>query len=212
MKLNNKQRIGVWVLFAGLCIGFGVLAHHVLTPATQIRSQFHGTWLDKPREIPIFELLGSDQKPFNNQSLHGHWTFLFFGFTHCESVCPITMAELAKVYRLVGEQKDLSHPQIVMITLDPKRDNMTRVRQYVQAFNPDFLGVRGTLPDVKSLAKNMGIAYARVVSNDKQPQHYSIEHTGAIMLINPNAELVAFFTPPHQAASIVSDYRLLNSL
>ena len=65
---------------------------------------FHGTYLENPRTVNQFSLIGTDQKPFENKSLQGHWTLVFFGFTNCGYLCPTTMAELGKMYRLLEEK------------------------------------------------------------------------------------------------------------
>jgi len=96
--------------------------------------------------------------------------------------------------------------------LDPQRDSLKRMQTYVEAFQPEFLGARGSLKDAHALASKMGIAYTRVMANTKErPKDYSIEHSGSILLINPHADLIAFFTPPHEATLMARDYQLLNA-
>lgn len=168
---------------------------------------FHGTVLTQPRKISHFELKGLDNQPFNNQTLQGQWTLLFFGFTQCGSVCPTTMAELKKMMTLLREQHVSPLPHVVMITLDPKRDSLKRLTQYVHAFDPAFDGARGVNPRVHALTQELGIAYTQVKGVDEE--EYNIEHTGTLMLINPEGNLMAFFTTPHHAALIADDYKHL---
>lgn len=101
-------------------------------------SQFHGTYLESPREINAFSLVGIDQKPFTNSSLRGHWTMIFFGFTNCGYLCPTTMTELAKMYHQLEKQGVKELPEVVMISIDPDRDSLEKLGNYVKAFDPHF--------------------------------------------------------------------------
>ncbi|MCR9192206.1 MAG: SCO family protein [Gammaproteobacteria bacterium] len=210
--MSGKLKYIFWVLFVVVAIGLGAWTYNGwMTPKVKAQ-EFHATVLDHPRPMPAFEMQGTNGHRFDNQSLQGHWTFMFFGFTHCGSVCPVTMAELGKMYRLLSQDTTVPRPRVVMVTLDPQRDTLKRMQTYVEAFQPEFLGARGSLKEAQALASKMGIAYTRVMANTKErPNDYSIEHSGSILLINPHADLVAFFTPPHEATLMARDYQLLNA-
>ena len=212
---DKKNRIAITVVgvlaFASLFLGLFVSQHLHSNKKLDV-SQFHGTFLDKPRAVNPFVLTGIDNQPFNNSSLRGHWTLVFFGFTNCGSICPTTMAELGKMYRMLEEKKVKPLPQVVMISVDSERDNLEQLNHYVKAFNPHFYGARGDENTLKVMTKEMGIAYTKVAlpgSNDTQK--YDIEHTGTVMLFSPQGELSAFFTMPHQASLLAKDYMLLVS-
>ncbi|MDP3560600.1 MAG: SCO family protein [Legionellaceae bacterium] len=213
--LQSKNRIvyTVAVLLAIVACVLGLYVaqqmHHTKQPID--KSLFHGTLLDTPREVKAFELTGTDHQPFNNNSLNHQWTMLFFGFTHCGSMCPTTMAELGKTYRLLEQKGAQILPHVVMISLDPERDDLERLDHYVHAFDKHFYGARGEDQSIHAMTRDMGIAYAKITrsgSNDSS-QEDDIEHTGAVMLFNPQGHLVAFFTNPHHAEDIASDFLLL---
>jgi protein SCO1/2 len=173
-------------------------------------SQLHGTWLEKSRVIETFSLVGIDQKPFDNTSLQGRWTMMFFGFTHCGSVCPVTMAELAKMYRLLEEKDVKNLPRVVMISVDPERDSLDKLNHYVKAFDPHFYGARGDEEVISALTRELGVAWLKVTRHaDDASEDYDIEHTGTVMLFNPKGELAAFFTTPHDAKLLAKDYMLI---
>jgi len=86
-------------------------------------------------------------------------TLVFFGFTRCPDVCPITMARLAKVYRDVGEPDDV---QVVMITVDPENDTPDVVGRYAAAFHPAFVGLSGSNAQVAVAARSFYVGYADV--------------------------------------------------
>lgn len=212
---NRKQRVTVTIaallaviaLISGLFISQHVRKSHKIDP-----SQFHGTLLSKPREVKPFELTGIDKKTFNNSTLEGKWTLVFFGFTNCGYLCPTTMAELGKTYRLL-EQKGIENlPKVVMVSIDPERDSLDKLDSYVKAFDKHFYGARGDEKTIKTMTQELGIVYAKVALNDRDDVNdYDMEHTGTVMLFNPSGKLTAFFTTPHQANLIAEDYMLLTS-
>ncbi|MBA2657068.1 MAG: SCO family protein [Tatlockia sp.] len=176
------------------------------------RSQFNGTLLDKSRKVKPFALTGIDNQPFTNTSLKGQWTLIFFGFTNCGFVCPTAMAELGKMYRILEEKKVNPLPKVVMISIDPQRDTQNKLNSYVKAFHNHFYGARGDDEMVRQMTKEMGIAYAKVaLPNSEEGANYDMQHSGALMLLNPEGELTAFFTTPHQATLLAKDYLLLVS-
>ncbi len=137
---------------------------------------------------------------------------MFFGFTNCGYLCPTTMAELGKMYRLLQEEGVKTLPNVVMISIDPDRDNLEKLAHYVRAFDVHFYGARGDEASVKAMTSEMGIAWLKVVNKDAaSPDHYDIEHTGTVLLFNPQGELAAFFTSPHDAKLLAKDYMLLTA-
>lgn len=199
--------LGLGGLFAGLFV-----AQHMHSQKKVNVAEFHGTYLATPRSVNQFSFLGTDNKKFDNESLQGHWTLMFFGFTNCGYLCPTTLAELGKMYKLL-EQKGVSNlPQVVMVTIDPDRDTLEKLGGYVKAFNPNFYGARGEEASIQIITREMGIAYAKVYNKDNaDTKNYDVEHSGAVMLFNPQGELNAFFTTPHHAELLVKDYMQLAS-
>lgn len=199
--------LAIGALFAGIFV-----SQHFHFDKKIDLSQFHGTFLQNPRTVNEFSLTGTDSKPFDNSSLKGHWTLVFFGFTNCGYVCPTTMAELGKMYRILQKNQVKELPKVVMISIDPERDNIDKLSQYVTSFQPAFYGARGEEKPIKSMTREMGIAYAKVINKEStDPKNYDMQHSGAVMLFNPKGELNAFFTTPHKADLLAKDYMLLVS-
>lgn len=211
MQQNKRgiYRTVAWLLaIVALMLGLYV-AQYIFAPKKL--EHFQGTLLDRPRAITTFALTGIDDKPYTNASLKGHWTMMFFGFTHCGYMCPTTMAELAQMYRLLQKKNAPTLPQVVMISLDPERDTLQRLADYVRAFDAHFYGARAQRQMIRHLTKDLGIAYTRVKRkpSDDHTRQDDIEHTGAVMLFNPQGDLVAFFTNPLHAADLARDFSLL---
>jgi len=208
---TKRLTLTLVILLAIVALSSGLfVSQHMHTKKTVDAGQLHGTLLDAPRSIQPFSLTGIDHKPFNNASLQGAWTMVFFGFTHCGYMCPTTMAELGKMYRLLQAKGVNNLPQVVMISVDPERDSLTKLGHYVKAFDVHFKGARGHADAIKAMTQELGIAYLKVMrKGSDDSDHYDIEHTGSVMLFNPRGELVAFFTSPHQADLLAKDYMLL---
>lgn len=207
---NNRIALTVVLLLAFAALVTGVFVSQHMNSGKKIdRSQFHGTLLEEPRDIASFELTGTDKRPFDNQSLKNNWTMVFFGFTSCGYLCPTTMAELAKTYRILEQDGVKPLPRIVMISIDPERDTLEKLKQYSTSFNPNFSGARGDEATVKNMTHEMGVAYIKVTTTSTDPENYDIQHSGAVMLFNPEGQLTAFFTTPHQADLLAKDYQLL---
>jgi protein SCO1/2 len=189
-------------LFSGIFVG-----QHMHFKKKIDAANFHGTYLENPRTVNQFSLTGTDQKAFDNSSLQGKWTVLFFGFTNCGYICPTTLAELGKMYRILEDKGVKDLPRVVMISIDPERDDQEKLGSYVSSFHPDFYGARGEDASIKAMTREMGIAYAKIMEKDtSDPKSYDMQHSGALMLFNPQGELNAFFTTPHHADLLAKDY------
>ena len=208
---KNRVILTVTILVAFMALILGLfISQYVYSKKKIDISQFHGTYLEEPREVNQFNLEGIDQKKFDNASLKGNWTMVFFGFTQCGYLCPTTMAELNKMYGLLKEKGVKTLPHIVMISVDPERDTLKKLNVYVKAFNPNFYAATGNENSIKLLTREIGIAYTKVaLLNGTDADSYDIEHTGTIILFNPQGELNAFFTTPHQAEVLARDYQSL---
>lgn len=205
---KTKSPVLLIILFLGLSLSAMIFLKS--QKKSMNLSQFNGTLLDNPRTLPPFSLTQINHTSFDNQQLKGHWSILFFGFTNCGSLCPTTMGELAKMYRLLENQQISPKPQVIMVTIDPKRDTLEKLNQYVKVFHKDFIGARGNSESTRTLTQALGIAYTKVTRPSAQNSTYDdFEHTGALMFFNPQGELVAFTTPPHQAQALANDYHLL---
>ncbi|MBA4697496.1 MAG: SCO family protein [Legionella sp.] len=196
-------------VFLGLlcCLLIGAFVAHKSSLARHLDpTQFHGTFLEEPRSFKPFSLQSSENQPLTNDNLQGQWTFVFFGFTHCGYICPTSMAELNKMYQLIEKNETRPLPKVLMISVDPERDTLEKLHQYVKGFNPNFYGATGTETNLKQLTEEMGIAYVKVALPNTDPKNYDIQHSGAVILINPEGKLQAFFTPPLQADMLAKDY------
>lgn len=164
--------------------------------------------LPRPREIAPFELTSQTGQPFTVESLKGHWSFVFFGFTNCPDVCPTALAVLGAVERELeaeGMVKDAPF-QGVLVSVDPERDDAATLGRYVEAFSPRFIGVRGDLEATAALATQLNVAFAKVPDGSGG---YQVDHTANIVIVNPRGHYHGFARLPYKADALVAAYRSL---
>ena len=152
------------------------------------------------RALPDFALTDHTGGTYTRRHLTHDWTLLFFGYTHCPDICPITLAtmsaSLSAIAALGGEA-----PRVVFVSVDPERDAPRSLRAYVNTFRDDFLGVTGPHEELRKLTRALGVVYAR----DGDDPEYLVEHSAALLLVNPKGELQAVFGPPHEPDAIARD-------
>jgi protein SCO1/2 len=166
------------------------------------------TVLDAPRALPDFSLLDERGQPVTRSALEGHWTFLFFGFTHCPDVCPMTLQVLARTLHAFDDVPPERRPTARFISVDPARDTPEQLARYLGAFGADIHGMTGTEEAIQGLTRALGVAYARV--DEPGGRGYTMDHTAALFLLDPQARLVAVFTPPHDARALAADLRAIS--
>lgn len=130
---------------------------------------------------------------------------LFFGYTHCPDVCPTTMAELAQALQQLGP--DAKRVQVLFVTVDPERDTPRVLSQYVQAFNPSFVGLRPSDAQLAKVAKDFRVYYAKVPG--ASPDSYTMNHTAASYVFDPSGKLRLFVRDGQGAQPWVHDLKLL---
>lgn len=211
----DKRSINVWsvlllvaiISLMLVAIFFGVRHSERLHARRISRPHVDGSVLPRPRRIKPFQLQATNDVSFTLASLRGHWSLLFFGYTHSHIGCSSTLTELAKMDAILRQVlPGTLQPEVVMVSVDPERDTLKRIRHYLQSFDVSFVGVRGNYPDVSALASQMNIVFHRMYSGSQRGDQYSISHSAELMLINPQAQLAAFLAYPHTAKQLVKDY------
>lgn len=203
IDMDPKQRI-FWLTIPPLLVGILLLAKlNTLDVVTKDNYSELGYYqLSEPRKLKAFSLLDQNGKSVNNQSLVGQTSLIFFGFTYCPDVCPTTLSILNMAIQ------DLKvKPQVVMISVDPERDNPAALSAYMAGFNPDFTAYTGSIDETKSLAKNLDSDFRKV--NLESDNNWTIDHTANIIVINKHGEYQGLIRPPHQIANIATILELI---
>ena len=169
------------------------------------------TLFPDPKPLTAFALTDHKNRVFDLASLKGKWSFLFFGFTHCPDVCPMTLAVLARARDSIAKHTAGAEDiQFVFISVDPNRDTVSKLGQYVDYFDTTFLGVTGDNAQIGSLAGQLGAAYQ--VEIKPGLENYPVYHSAAVFLLDPRARYHAVFTPPHDAEAIGKRFKVVREL
>ena len=154
-----------------------------------------GKALAEPMELVTFNLVDHTGKPFQYKDLKEEWSLIFFGYSKCPDVCPTTVFKLTEIYRILNEDKAIEQqPQVIFISIDPGRDKPEILKEYLASFNPEFIGVTGTLDEIKKLTAKLSV-YFQKIGDDDVNYLYEINHTAGLFLTNPDGKLVASFKP-----------------
>ena len=199
--MSPKNILIAIVLAVALAAGL-VVATRLNTPA-ELKTALV---LPAPNALPEFELLDPLGNTVNRETFLDQWSLMFFGFTHCPDICPLTLQTLAAAQGELDAAGQQPLPQIVLISVDPERDTPQLMGQYVSHFGDGNLGVTGSLDELKKLTSALGIYF------QKQPgdtDSYAVDHSAAVLLINPNGEFHALFSGPHVAANYVHDLPII---
>jgi len=176
-----------------------------LPPATWAAS---GTELiagvfDPPREAPELALEGSHGKPLNLSDYRGKVVILGFGFTSCTNVCPVTLAVLAQARKQLGSLGE--QVQVVYVTVDPQVDSAERMRTYLEAFDPSFVGGTGSEAMLEAVREQYGI----IASREEEGPNYTYAHSSYVFLIDREGRLRALMPYGHTPEDFAHDLREL---
>lgn len=133
----------------------------------------------------------------------GKAVVVFFGFTHCPDVCPTTLADMAGVMKKLGP--DAGRVQMVFITVDPERDTPQALDQYVHAFDPRFIALRGDPAATQRVAKDFKIFYEK----RKEGDTYTVDHSAQSYVFDPQGRLRLLVRPQAIATDLADDLRVL---
>ena len=151
-----------------------------------------------------FTLTDHRDRAVTEADFAGLWQLVFFGFTHCPDICPTTLAYIASVLDDLGPEAE--HVAPLFITVDPARDTVPVMAEYVAAFHPRLVGLTGTDAQVADAARNYRTWYERV-EEETAPDGYMMAHQGNIYLMRPDGTFEAVFQeqeqPPEELAEAI---------
>lgn len=209
MIRTQRQRVWLTVgaVLAFIAIVVVSFVYRIQQPRVLSHSEMQANGLflfETPRDPGEFALLQHDGSAFTAANLEGQWTLMFFGFTHCPDICPTTMQFLADLHgQLQGTE--VADTQVVMVSVDPARDTVAALSEYVPYFHPEFVGVTGEFTEILSFTRKFNAPFRKVMTGDAG--EYQIEHSGNVALINPKGDYHGFFRTPLDMAKMKVTYR-----
>ena len=170
-----------------------------------------GTYLSPARRLPDFSLIDQRNHAFGPADLRGRWSILFFGYTNCPDLCPTTLTTLASMEKDMRSRGAGPVPQVIFVSVDAKRDTPAQLAKYVPYFDPDFIGVTARdQPTIEELARQLGVAV--YLTPPKPDGTYTVDHSGAIFVVDPAGRLSAILTGPFTASSLESDIKRIEAV
>jgi len=167
--------------------------------------ELNGTVYTEPRTTPEFTLQNAAGEPVSLQDYRGKVIPIYFGYTFCPDVCPLTMANLARVQAQVDDDGD--EMQVLMITVDPQRDSATVVQDYVESFHPAFVGLSGSEEQIAAATDPFGVFYESAAGSDASG--YLVDHTARVFVIDKSGALRVTYAYDAAVDDLAADMRLL---
>ena len=199
--MRLKSLIAAIVLGSALAAGIFV-ATRLQTPASLTTAFL----LPTPTSLPDFSLLDQEANTVTRDTFRNHWNLVFFGFTHCPDICPTTLQVLALAKSELAAAGQQPLPRIVLVSVDPERDSPDVIGRYVDHFGVGNLGVTGQLEELRKLTSGLGIYFEKQAGDEN---NYAVDHSAAVLVINPRGEFHALFSGPHEVQNFVHDVPLL---
>lgn len=191
---------------SGMAIGLAVAIAAGIGAALWLRDRpltlDAGTVLPEPHAVAAFELVDHEGRAFDRQALAGRWSVVFAGFTHCPDICPLTLATMGEL----GTRLGAASPRLVFVSVDPERDTPARIAAYLRHFGPDLVGATGSSAAIESFTRDLGLAQVKVpgVVGD-----YTVDHSAALVLLDPQVRVAGYFPPPHDVDRLAADLAAL---
>ena len=155
-------------------------------------------------ELP-FELVDMAGHAVTDRDFRGRWLLVYFGYTFCPDICPTTLGEITSVMETLGAKASRLQP--FFISLDPKRDTVEVLRDYLRSFDAEILGLTGTEEQVARAASTFGVAFFKTPGDTSS--EYTIAHSGFVYVVGPEGGLVTRFSADADTERMATTLRML---
>lgn len=213
MNPNIKKRlIRTAVLSAvALCIGAGVGYYQIKFEKARVTRQGENT---SETPLPVagleiggpFSLTNQDGVAVTEKTYAGQYKLIYFGFTYCPAICPTELQKVSRVMNALEKNNPemANDVQPLFITVDPQRDTVEVMQQYVGLFHPKLAGLTGTQPQIDFITKSYRI-FAKKVEDPAAPGDYTMDHSSYLYLMGPENTLVSIYRVDDSADDLYKD-------
>ena len=185
-------RRAAWGFVAVVAAGWGLHASGALDA---LRASGSGVVANLPGTVTIgapFKLTAQDGRVFDSAALAGAPYALFFGFTHCPDVCPTTLLEMTQHLAALGPSA--AKLKVVFVTVDPERDTVQLLKDYLSAFDPRIIGLTGTPAEIAAVARSYRAYYEKVPTKSGGADGYTMNHAASVYLMDSAGKFSGTFT------------------
>lgn len=163
----------------------------------------------EPRPLADFTLTAHDGRPFSRASLMGEWSFLFFGYTACPDVCPISLQAMRGMRSLLLEaDPSAASYRFILVSVDPAQDSPGDLAGYLRQIEPSFTGLTGDPGELETLARSLAVKYA-VFEDDSGRR--TIDHTSSVIVVDPQARMIGALPAPLRPTAMARQFRELRA-
>ena len=180
-------------LFAVLLVAF-VVGWWSAPPSPQERlTQTAGVEMFAGGQVGDLSFINEYGDAVSLADLKGRWSLLFFGYTYCPDICPMTLMHMNRLMKRLNEA-EREQLNVVLVSVDPERHKPEQLGQYMDYFNPEFKALTGNPDNMKKLAAQLNAFYARV---DREDGGYLMDHSANIVLLDSELNYRGYIEPPH---------------
>lgn len=184
--LLRTIRVLVGVLL-GLLVAFWILQQREPMGPESV-SAGEDNFLSTPMEAPTFLLTSHLGEPTSSEDFPEKFLVVFFGYTYCPDVCPLTLSKLTEAFRLLGPRAEAL--QVLLVSVDPDRDSPDQLRRYLANFHSSFLGLTGSAESIRDTAEGFGAHFEA----NGTGQDYTVDHTARVFVVTPEGRIPLTFT------------------
>ena len=166
---------------------------------------YTGSLIDPPAKAADFTLQDQNDNPFRLSDQHGKTLLVFFGYTHCADICPVTLTRFKEIKRLLGEQGN--GVEFVFITVDPERDSSAQIKSYLGQFDPGFIGLTGSQDALQDVWQKYGVYREKVPTGNGTD--YEMDHSTRIYLVDKNGNWRLTYPFEMEVNGVVADLQHL---
>lgn len=182
-----------------IAVSAGIAWWQVRNAATTVES---GTKSAVPIGGP-FTLTDNRGRTVTDADFRGKYMLIYFGYTYCPDVCPTELGVMTQAMDQLGPKAEQVQP--VFITVDPDRDTVAHMNDYVGLFHPRLVGLTGTAEQVREAARAYRVYYAKAPQKDAKPEDYLMDHSSFIYLMGPDGKFVGVYPGGTAADKIAQD-------
>ena len=200
--IDRGLKIGhIWVLFLIIALV------NVGCQALASSYEFKGSLRQPPLILPDFELRDTNRQPFHLKDVEGDITLVYFGYTACPDICPLTMWDVKKALDEL-EAVDQSRVHVLFVTIDPERDTPEALSRYMASFGPQFIGLTDDIPKVADVMRQFGASAEKEEVADSAVG-YLFSHSTNLYLVDPQGNLILRYPFGFVAENLRSDLAYL---
>jgi protein SCO1/2 len=204
-KWTDRLPLGTAALFALFLVM--MLSTYLLVKPSPPPSELEGVLRPQFKALQPFALIDQNNASFDLANLKNKWSFIFFGYTSCPDVCPMTLRTLdvVQTHLKSSDTAPTDDVQMIFVSVDPERDSTDKLGAYVSFFDQQFIGATGNKQDLDAFSGQFGAGYQ--FEPETSPGHYLVAHTSAVFLVDPLGRLIATFSQPHYPEVISTQYQ-----